>query len=225
MKILVVEDDLHLAEALERILVEQGYFVDKVYNGIDGLYFASSQDYDAIVLDVMLPKMTGFEVIRTLRRQKVSTPTLLLTAKSEIGDKVTGLDAGADDYMIKPFSPEELLARLRALTRRVGDVALEEMTCGDIALNLNSYALSSHTKSVTLSNKEYSIMKLFLANPDMILSKDHLIEKVWGHDSDREDNNVEAYVSFLRKKLGYLQSRVQIVTVRMAGYKLSESDQ
>ena len=224
MKILIVEDDLHLSEALEHILKEQKYFVDAVDNGMDGLYYAANNDYDVIILDVMLPKMNGYDVIKMLRKQKVASPTIMLTAKGEIDDKITGLDAGADDYMVKPFSPKELLARLRALSRRTGEVLLEELSFDDIVLNLNTYMLSCKTKSVNLSNKEFQILRILMSNPAMITSKETLIVKVWGVDSDTEDNNVEAYISFLRKKLFYVGSKVSIKTIRMAGYRLEKGD-
>ena len=223
MKILIVEDDLHLSEALTHILEEQDYFVDAVDNGMDGLYYASNDSYDVIILDVMLPKMNGYDVIKILRKQKNATPTLMLTAKGEIDDKITGLDAGADDYMVKPFAPKELLARVRALSRRTGEVLVDEINYGDITLNLNTYALSSDTKSITLSNKEYQILHILMANPNTIVSKDSLIIKVWGTDADINDNNVEAYISFLRKKLFYVQSCVSIQTLRMVGYRLEEN--
>ncbi len=220
MRVLIVEDDKYLAEAIEHILVRQKFFVDKVDNGEDGYYYAKNGDYDAIVLDVMMPKMNGYEVIKKLRQEGVSTPTIMLTAKSETDDKITGLDSGADDYLTKPFEPTELLARLRALTRRTGSVILEEARFGDLALNLNSLELTSNGKSMVLSNKEFMIMKAFLSNPQVIFSKDDLIVKVWGYDSDAEDNNVEAYISFLRKKLDYLGTSVTISTLRKVGYKL-----
>lgn len=224
MKILIAEDDLHLSEALEHIMKQENYFVDTVSNGMDGLYYAGNNDYDVIILDVMLPKMNGYNVIRMLRKQKISTPTIMLTAKSEVDDKITGLDAGADDYMVKPFSPKELLARVRALSRRSGEVIVDELTFDDITLNLNTYALSCNSKSVTLSNKEFQIMSIFMSNPTTIISKETLIVKVWGVDTSTDDNNVEAYISFLRKKLFFVGSGVSIHTVRMAGYILKESN-
>ncbi len=220
MRILLVEDDKYLAEALEHILVKQKFFVDKVDNGEDGFYYAENGEYDAIVLDVMLPKMNGYEVIKKLREVGVATPTIMLTAKSEINDKITGLDAGADDYLTKPFEPNELLARLRALTRRTGNVVLEELKFEDLSLNLNSLELSCNGKNIVLSNKEFLIMKAFLSTPTTVYSKDNLIVKVWGYDSDAEDNNVEAYISFLRKKLEHLGTKVNITTLRKIGYKL-----
>lgn len=223
MNVLVVEDEVRLAEALAQIMTEQKYTVDVVHDGEDGLAYAEMGAYDVIILDVMLPKRNGFEVVRALRAKKIATPVLLLTARDEITDKVTGLDCGADDYMTKPFSPEELFARVRALTRRQGDVILEEMEFSDVTLNLSSYTLQSNTKSVHLGFKEFEVMRLLLGNPSMIMPKEELITKVWGTESGAEDNNVEAYISFLRKKLAFIGSKVTIGTVRKVGYRLEET--
>lgn len=223
MNILIVEDEVRLAEALAQIMTEQKYSVDVVHDGEDGLAYAESGLYDVVVLDVMLPKRSGFEVVRALRGKKIATPVLLLTARDEISDKVTGLDCGADDYMTKPFSPEELLARVRALARRQGDVVLEEMTFSDVTLNLSAYTLECGAKSVHLGFKEFEVMRLLMGNPSMIVPKDDLITRVWGTESGAEDNNVEAYISFLRKKLFFLGSRVNIGTVRKVGYRLEEN--
>jgi len=224
VNILIVEDDLHLSEALKQIVEEQNYIVDVVHDGMDGLYYASNNEYDVIILDVMLPKMNGYDVIKMLRKQNVSTPTLMLTAKSEILDRVAGLDSGADDYMTKPFAPEELLARLRALSRRQGEVALDTLEFANLNLNLNTMSLSFNGKSVTLSNKEFQIIQLLMMNNTNIISKETIINKVWGADSNADDNNVEAYISFLRKKLFFLKAdrSVNIVTIRQVGYKLDE---
>jgi DNA-binding response OmpR family regulator len=224
MKILIIEDDVHLSEALEHIMKEEKYFVDAVHNGMDGLYYAANGDYDVIILDVMLPKMNGYDVIKKLRKLKIATPTIMLTAKSEIIDKIKGLDSGADDYMIKPFSPSELLARLRALSRRIGEVVLDELTYSDITLNLNTYSLSGDLKSVKLSSKEFQILSILMTNPAMIISKENLIVQVWGIDTDTDYNNVEAYISFLRKKLYFINSVVSINTIRMAGYILEANE-
>lgn len=222
MNILIVEDEIRLAEALAQIMTEQKYSVDVVHDGEDGLAYAESGLYDVVVLDVMLPKRSGFEVVRALRGKKIATPVLLLTARDEISDKVTGLDCGADDYMTKPFSPEELLARVRALARRQGDVVLEEMTFSDVTLNLSAYTLECGAKSVHLGFKEFEVMRLLMGNPSMIVPKDDLITRVWGTESGAEDNNVEAYISFLRKKLFFIGSKVNIGTVRKVGYRLEE---
>lgn len=224
MQILIVEDEVRLAEALAQILREQKYIVDAVYDGRDGYDYAASGQYDVIVLDVMLPSMDGFHIVRSLRKQHIQTPVLMLTAKDELRDKVHGLDCGADDYMTKPFAPEELCARIRALSRRQGDVILEEMTFDDLTLNLSTYDLSRDSKSVHLGFKEFEVLRILMANPHTIVPKDDLINKVWGAASSAEDNNVEAYISFLRKKFYFLGSRVQIGTIRKVGYRLEVLD-
>ncbi len=220
MQILIVEDDVRLARALAHILEENGYGTDVVHNGADGLTYGQSDIYDVIILDVMLPKMDGFTVVAELRRANVSTPVLLLTARDAVPDKITGLDSGADDYMTKPFAPAELLAHLRALTRRQGEVQFEKISAGDLTLNLESYDLSCADKSIHLSFKEFSLAKVLMSNPGQVVSKETLIERVWGIESTAEDNNVEAYVSFLRKKIRFLGSEASIETLRKAGYRL-----
>lgn len=219
MRVLIVEDDVRLAQALAHILKENGYGVDVVHDGVDGLSYAESGLYDVIVLDVMLPKRDGFSVVAELRRAGVNTPVLLLTARDAVPDKITGLDSGADDYMTKPFAPAELLAHLRALTRRQGDVMFETLHAGDLTLNLESFDLARGTKAIHLSYKEFSLAKVLMANPGQVVSKELLIAKVWGIESSAEDNNVEAYVSFLRKKMRFLGSTAHIETLRKAGYR------
>lgn len=223
MNILVVEDEVRLAQALAQILRQEKHRAEVVHNGEDGLYYARNGQYDLIILDVMLPGLSGFEVARRLRDDKNAVPVLMLTAKDEIADKVQGLDLGADDYMTKPFSPEELLARVRALGRRPGEVQYEELTFGDLRLNLASSLLSRGAKSVRLSHKEFEIMKILMSAKGVITSKESLIVKVWGADSSAEDNNVEAYISFLRKKLTFLGSSASVVSIRMMGYQLEET--
>ena len=220
MQILIVEDDIRLAKAVKQILEENKYQVDMVHDGQSGLDYAETGIYDVIILDVMLPVMDGFEVAKQLRRKDVSTPILMLTARSQIPDKIEGLDSGADDYMTKPFSPAEMLAHLRALTRRTGQVVFETLRVDDLELNLESHDLSREGKSINLSFKEFSIMNILMANKGQIVSKDTLISKVWGVESSAEDNNVEAYISFLRKKLAFLDSKVKIGTLRKVGYRL-----
>lgn len=220
MQVLIVEDDIRLADALAHILKDNQCIVDTVYDGQTGLEYAQSDIYDAIVLDIMLPKMSGIDVVTELRRNKQYTPVLLLTARDAITDKVNGLDSGADDYLTKPFSPAELLARLRALTRRQGEVIFEKLEFGDIRLDLNSCELTCGTKSIHLGFKEFSILKILMANPGQAIPKATLLAKVWGIDSDAEENNVEAYISFLRKKLSFLKSNVHIDTLRKVGYRL-----
>ena len=225
MRILIVEDEIRLAEALGQIVKEQKYSVDIVNDGESGLDYAMSGIYDVVVLDVMLPKLNGFEVVRRLREGKITTPVILLTAKDEVDDKITGLDCGADDYMTKPFSSDELMARIRAISRRKGEVVLEELSFEDLSLNLSTYSLSCGVKSVHLGFKEYEVLRILMSNPKMIVPKEDIIVKVWGAESGAEDNNVEAYISFLRKKLFFLGSKVGIGTVRKVGYRLEAEKQ
>lgn len=220
MQILVVEDEKRLAEALAHILKEQKYMVDIAFDGRDGLDLALSGIYDIIILDVMLPKMNGYEVAASLRKEKIATPILMLTAKDQITDKVQGLDAGADDYMTKPFASEELLARVRALTRRQGEVVIDELKFHDVILNLSTCDLLCGGKSVHLNFKEFEIMKILMQNPMVVTTKDDLIVKVWGYDSNAVDNNVEVYISFLRKKLDFISSKIEIASLRKIGYRL-----
>ncbi len=222
MNILIVEDEVRLAEALREIMMESKYLCDVVYTGTDGLDYAINGTYDVVVLDVMLPGMDGFSVVHEMRKQGIQTPVLMLTAKDDVNDKISGLDHGADDYMTKPFEPGELLARIRALTRRTGEVIFEELTFGDLKLLLSTNDLWCKGRSIHLSFKEFEILKMLMINSTMIISKESLIENVWGIDSDAEDNNVEAYISFLRKKFYYLGSEVGIVAVRKVGYRLEE---
>lgn len=222
MKVLIVEDEVRLADALGQIMKEQNYKADIVNDGTDGLYYGLTNEYDVIILDVMLPGKNGFQVVQKLRESRIRTPVLILTARDDISDKVNGLDKGADDYLTKPFIPEELLARIRALSRRQGEVFVDEMIFGDLTLNLSSNDLSCGAKSIHLAYKEFEVLKLLMSNSGKIISKDTLISRVWGNDSDAEDNNVEAYISFLRKKLNFIGSKVEIGTVRKVGYRLEE---
>lgn len=221
MHVLVVEDDTRLAEALARILEDNGYATDTVHDGEAATEYGKTGLYDVIILDVMLPKADGFTVAQALRRAHVSTPILLLTARDAISDKICGYDSGADDYMTKPFSPAELLAHLRALTRRQGEVIFEKLDAGDLSLNLESYDLTCGQKTIHLSFKEFSLAKVLMSNAGQVVSKELLIERVWGVESSAEDNNVEAYVSFLRKKMRFLGSKACIETIRKAGYRFA----
>lgn len=220
MRILVVEDEIRLAEALQQILEKEKYMVDMVHNGQDGFDYASSGIYDAIIMDVMIPAKDGFQVTAELRKDGISTPIIMLTAKDTLDDKVEGLDRGADDYMTKPFAPQELLARLRALTRRQGEVVVDTMQFGDLMLDLSSCTLSAKGKSTHLSFKEFEIMKLLLAGGGNVIGKEEILVKVWGYDGDATENNVEAYISFLRKKLNFIETEVEIASLRKMGYKL-----
>lgn len=222
-QILIVEDDQRLSEALAEILRENGYTVDAVKDGQSGLEYGSSGIYDVIILDVMLPRMDGFQVVTELRRKKVSTPVLILTAKDAVPEKVHGFDSGADDYMTKPFAPAELLAHLRALTRRRGEVIFETLEFADIALDLESNDLSCGAESIHLRMKEFLVLKTLMENAGRIVSKDALLERAWGNDSLTDANNVEAHISFLRKKLRFLGSHAQIETIPKLGYRLIDA--
>lgn len=221
MRILVVEDELHLAEALTQILRKNNYSVDAAHDGEVGLDNALSNIYDVIILDIMLPKMDGIAILKELRKEGIATPVILLTARGEISDRVIGLDCGADDYLAKPFATEELLARIRALSRRKGEVVLSNtLKFGDMELNTATLKLSSEGKEVKLILKESELLELLISRKNAATSKEIIIEKLWGFDSEVEHNNVEVYISFLRKKLVHLSSEVIINTVRGVGYIL-----
>lgn len=219
MNVLVVEDERNLADAIVHILEGDSCRAEAVYDGRAGLRAALSGSYDAVVLDMMLPGMDGCDLVHEMRRQGVSVPVLLLTARTSTEDKVRGLDAGADDYMTKPFEAPELLARLRAITRRRGDVLLDEVTFADVKLDLATHDLSCGDSSVHLSGKEFEVMNILMSSNARVVSKQDLLSRVWG-DSEASENSVEAYVSFLRKKLAHIGSKVQITTLRMLGYRL-----
>ncbi|MBO4385959.1 MAG: response regulator transcription factor [Treponema sp.] len=223
MRILLVEDEVRLSQALVEIFQKNKYCVDAVYTGPEGLKYAQSGIYDAIVLDIMLPGMDGITILRTLREEKNDVPVLFLSAKDEISDKVKGLDCGADDYMTKPFSTDELLARVRALTRRKGEVKEDTLTFGDLTLDKNKCELQKvGGASVKLSLKEFQIIELLFEAPHQVIKKERIIEKIWGGDSDAEYNNVEVYISFIRKKMDYLKVQTVIRTARGIGYSLEE---
>lgn len=224
MRILIVEDEIRLAEALEQIMCGQKYLTDVVHNGEDGLHYALNDEYDVMVLDAMLPKVSGFDVVKEMRAAKNVTPVIMLTAKDEVCDKIRGLDCGADDYMTKPFAPEELLARVRALSRRRGEVILDELSYGDLRLDLSANTLFCSEKSVRLGFKEVEVLRILLSSPNGITTKEDLIVKVWGANSNAEDNNVEAYISFLRKKFYFLGSAAGIETIRKVGYRLTTQE-
>jgi len=222
MRVLVIEDEPRLAATLQDLLEMNGYTADVRHDGESGLDDALTGIYDVILLDVMLPKLDGFTVLRRLRAEKNAVPVLMLTARSEVSDKVTGLDSGADYYLTKPFDPQELLACVRALTRRQPELREPDgLQFGDLRLEQGSFTLYRGDKSVRLSRKEYDMLELLMRNRNLVVTKENLLLKVWGYESDAEDNNVEVYISFLRKKLDYLGSTVKIRTIRMAGYLLS----
>jgi len=220
MKILIVEDELPLASALNEILTKHHYLADCVYDGEDGFEHALTGIYDAILLDIMLPKMNGFQVLSKLREQKISTPVIMLTAKAEVDDKVKGLDYGADDYLTKPFETKELLARIRAVTRRKEPFAIEELTFGNLTLDKTNLKITSDLKEIKVSLKEYLILELLFKNTGHVISKEQFIERIWGFDFDGEYNIVEVYISFVRKKLKSIRSTVKISVIRGLGYTL-----
>ena len=225
MRVLVVEDEVRLAATLQDLLEMNGYNADVCHDGEAGLDNALSAIYDVMILDVMLPKLDGFTVLRRLRAEGNATPVLMLTARSEVMDKVQGLDCGADYYLTKPFEPKELLACVRALTRRAPELrSTDALSCGDLTLEKNAFTLSCGDRSVRLSRKEFDMMELLMLNQKMVITKENLLLKIWGYESDAEDNNVEVYISFLRKKLEHLHSQVKIKTIRMVGYCLELPD-
>jgi len=224
MRILLVEDEIYLSEALCQILKKNNYTVDAVFDGETGLDYAKSNIYDIIILDIMLPVIDGITVLRALRKEKINAPVLMLTAKGEVQDIITGLDMGADDYLTKPFDTGELLARLRALARRRGERLSndESISFGDITLNTLNLTLFSGGKEVRLTLKESELLEYLILHKNGVATKDGIIEKLWGFDSGAEANHVEVYISFFRKKLNYLKSKTQIETIRGVGYILRE---
>lgn len=222
MKILLVEDEKRMVQALSSLLELEGYETDAFYDGEEGLLALQSEMYDLAVIDVMLPGLSGFEIVRQARQKGVQAPILLLTAKSESEDKVEGLDSGADDYLTKPFDTNELLARIRALTRRNRLVNDSLISFGDLSLNTKTFQLSNtHSSlSVRLKDKEYRIMEYLMLNQNRIIEREQLASKIWGYENDAEYNNVEVYLTFTRKKLAFIESRVKIKSVRGIGYEL-----
>ena len=222
MRVLIVEDETRLAETLKDLLEMDGYTADVRHDGESGLDEALSGIYDVCVLDVMLPKMDGFTVLKRLREEKSGLPVLLLTARSEVSDRVRGLDSGADYYLTKPFEPKELLACIRALTRRQPELRdTGVMEYGDLTLEKSGFTLRCGERSLRLSKKEYDLMELLMLNRELVLTKENILLKIWGYESG-DENSVEVYISFLRRKLSHLRSTVRIRTIRMAGYCLEK---
>lgn len=220
MKILLAEDEKSLSNALVTILKHHNYLVDAVYNGEDASSYASTNTYDLLILDIMMPKQNGFEVLKTLRNNKNSIPVLILTAKSEIEDKVYGLELGADDYLTKPFNTQELLARIKALTRRRQNQIEDTLTFGNLSLNRSSLKLSNGKKELSLIGKEFQILELLMLNPNMLISTEKIMEKIWGYDSNTEINAVWTYISYLRQKIKKLNGNFIIKATRNIGYSL-----
>ena len=223
MRILIAEDEVTIARALKVMLERNKYAVDVVHNGKDALDYIQAASYDALVLDIMMPGMDGLTVLREARALGITTPALFLTAKAEVEDRVTGLDAGADDYLPKPFDASEFLARVRALTRRSNTYASSALSFGTVTLDCSQYLLKTTSGEVRLNNKEFQLMELFLRHPRQVFSSEHLMEKVWGLDAEAEMDVVWTYIGFLRKKLKTLQADIEIKTIRGAGYALEET--
>ena len=219
MKILIIEDEKLLADSLKALLEKKGFDVECVYDGASGAEYAETGVYDLLILDVMMPKMDGFEVARSVRAKRCGTPILMLTARSGLEDRIRGLNAGADYYLTKPFDTRELLACVNALLRRQGG-QVDELSLGNTALDLSSCTLICGENSVRLSAKEFDIMRFLLQSKDAVLSKEVILAKVWGYDSNAVENHVEVYVGFLRKKLAAIGSNVRIEAVRRLGYRL-----
>ena len=223
MKLLYAEDEPGLSEAVVDILTYHKYQVDAVDNGTDALAYAEAEQYDGIILDVMMPGLSGLEVLQKLRQEGCRTPIMLLTAKAEIEDRVVGLDLGADDYLPKPFAAGEFLARVRALVRRSSAYAPDVLSFGGTTLDASAYILRAAGGEVRLNNKEFQLMELFLRHPHQIFSAERLMDKIWGLDSDAEIDVVWTYIGFLRKKLREIGSGIEIKTIRGAGYTLEET--
>ncbi len=223
MRILLAEDEREMSNALVAILKNSHYSVDAVYNGDDAFDYLDTGLYDAAILDIMMPKTDGITVVKKLRAKGNDVPVLMLTAKSEVDDRVTGLDAGADDYLTKPFAMKELLARLRAISRRQGEVTDIELSFSNIRLNCSTYTLVSDTGEVRLANKEFQMLEMLMRNPGQIISQDQFMDKIWGYDTETENTIVWVYISYLRRKLNQVGARVSIKAARGIGYSIEES--
>ena len=222
MRLLLAEDEKELSKALCAILKHNNYSVDAVFDGQDALDYGMDENYDGIILDLMMPKKNGLEVLEALRKAGVSTPVLILTAKSQIEDKIVGLDKGADDYLTKPFATGELLARIRAMTRRKSEFTPNVMTFGNLSLNRETFELSSPTGTVRLGNKEFQMLEMLMDNPGRLISTEQFMERIWGYETEAEINVVWVYISYIRKKLAGLGANVEIKATRGVGYSLAE---
>lgn len=224
MRLLIAEDELDLAEALTVFFQKNHFSVDAVNDGADAYEYASSGEYDAIILDVMMPKMNGIDVLRRLRAEGIKTPVMMLTAKGMKDDRITGFNAGADDYLPKPFEPDELICRVRAMLRRSDNYRPSALEFGDVTLDPSTGLLACSGRSVRLSGREYQVMELFMRSPNVVFSADKIMERVWGWDSDAEINVIWVHISNLRKKLRSIGSKITVRAVRGLGYALEESD-
>ena len=221
MNILIIEDEYSLADAVAETLKNENFNVCVKTNGEDGEDEALTENYDLILLDVMLPNKNGFEILRDLKQEKIKTPIIMLTAKSEIDDKLNGLEHGADDYITKPFAMRELMARIKVVLKRANNI--EDTECleyGDIKLDVKNAKLMSHNNEIQISGKELELLEQFLINKNQVLSRENLVERIWGYDSEAEYNNVEVYITFIRRKLKLIESKVNIRAVRGVGYRL-----
>ena len=223
MRLLLAEDEKDLSKALCAVLKHNNYSVDPVFNGQDALDYGLCENYDAIILDIMMPKKNGLEVLSELRQKGIDTPVIILTAKSETEDKILGLDTGADDYLTKPFSMGELLARIRALTRRKSEFSPNLLTAGNLSLNRETFELSVGSNALRLGNKEFQMIELLMSSPGRLISTEQFMEKIWGYETEAEINVVWVYISYLRKKLVTLGANLEIKAVRGVGYTLEET--
>ena len=224
MRLLLAEDEVELSRALVAVLKHNNYSVDAVYNGKDALDYIQNGSYDGVILDIMMPQMDGLSVLKEVRSLGNAVPVLLLTAKAEVDDKVEGLDLGADDYLTKPFVMKELLARIRAMTRRQSVVTDNVLHMGNLSLDRTTFIMATKEGEVRLANKEFQMMEMFLVNPGQIIPSDRFMEKIWGYDSDTEASVVWVYVSNLRKKLSALMADVTIKAIRNQGYAMELAD-
>lgn len=222
MRILIIEDEPGLSEALQCAFTMEHYIADTALDGEPGYLHGATGIYDAIILDIMLPKMNGYEILKKLRSEGISTPLLMLSAKSEVEDKITGLDYGADDYLTKPFEMQELMARIRAIARRPGKIESSLLSYHDMVLNLKRCCISNSQthQSVQLGRKEFQLLELFMRNQEQIITREQIAEKIWGYDATAEYNNVEVYVSFTRRKMNFIGTKARIKAIRGIGYLL-----
>ncbi|MBO6141071.1 MAG: response regulator transcription factor [Ruminococcus sp.] len=222
MKILLAEDEKEMANAITAVLKHNHYYVDTVYNGEDAYNYGLADDYDCIVLDIMMPKMNGIDVLKNLRAKGIQAPVLFLTAKSDVDDRIEGLDAGADDYLTKPFAMGELLARIRAMCRRKSEIAPNDLKMGNVTLKRATFELCTQKGELRLASKEFQMLEMLMNNPNVLISTERFMEKIWGYDSESEINVVWVYISYLRKKLTQLDADINIKAVRGAGYTLEK---
>ncbi len=222
MRLLLAEDEKELSRALVAILKHNNYSVDAVYDGLDAYNYAKAENYDGIILDIMMPKMNGIEALKKMRAEGINVPVLMLTAKSDIDDRIEGLDSGADDYLTKPFAMGELLARIRAMTRRKSELSSNTLEFGNITLSRENFELTGPDGVQRLGNKEYQMLETMMMNPKRLISTERFMEKIWGYDSEAEINVVWVYISYLRKKLTSVGANVVIKASRGMGYSLEE---